>query len=51
MVTVERTIEPDRARHGEYRFSVDRYTDTCPLLKDVIHATVQHVADTGKGTS
>ena len=47
MVTVERTIEPDRARHEEYRFYVDRYIDTYPLLKDLIHETVRHVSGSG----
>ena len=44
MVSVERTIEPDPDRHEQYRFYVDRYVETYPLLKDVIHRTVEHVA-------
>jgi len=47
MVTVERTIQPDPARHEEYRFYVDRYIETYPLLRDVIHSTVRHAAATG----
>jgi ribulose kinase len=47
MVTVERTIQPDAARHEEYRFYVDKYIDTYPLLRDVIHDTVRHVAGSG----
>ena len=47
MVTVARTIEPDPARHEEYRFYVDRYIETYPLLKDVIHDTVRHTAESG----
>ena len=47
MVTVERTIQPDPARHEEYRFYVDRYIDTYPLLRDLIHETVRHVSETG----
>ena len=47
MVTVERTIEPDPVRHEEYRFFVDRYIETYPKLRDVIHQTVEHVAGAG----
>ena len=47
MVTVERTIEPDAARHEEYRFYVDRYIETFPLLRDTIHKTVRHVEGSG----
>jgi ribulose kinase len=44
MVHVERTIEPDRARHEEYAFYMDRYTELYPLVKDVMHKTTRHVA-------
>jgi len=46
-VTVERTVEPDPARHEEYRFYVDEYIETYPLLREVIHDTVRHVVDSG----
>ena len=44
MVHVERTIEPDRGRHEEYQFYVDRYIETYPQMKDLMHKTVRHVA-------
>jgi hypothetical protein len=47
LVTVERTIQPDAARHEEYRFDVDKYIDTCPLLREVIRDTVRHVSGAG----
>ena len=47
MVTVERTVEPDAARHEEYRFYVDKYIETYPLLREVIHEMVQHTSGSG----
>jgi FGGY-family pentulose kinase len=44
MVHVERTIEPDRERHEEYRFYLDRYIETYPRMMDVMHKTTRHVA-------
>jgi FGGY-family pentulose kinase len=44
MVHVERTIEPDPARHEEYRFYLDRYLETYPRMKDLMHQTTRHVA-------
>jgi FGGY-family pentulose kinase len=48
MVHTERTIEPDRDRHEEYRFWVDRYMDLYPAIKDVQHKVVRHVATADK---
>ena len=44
MVHTERTIEPDKARHEEYRFYLDRYVETYPRMMDVMHKTTRHVA-------
>jgi sugar (pentulose or hexulose) kinase len=44
MVDVERTIEPDRARHEEYRFYVDKYVETYPRMQELMHDVVRHVA-------
>jgi len=44
MVHVERQIEPDQSRHDEYRFFVDKYAQTYPKLKELVHETVRHVA-------
>jgi sugar (pentulose or hexulose) kinase len=47
MVHIERTIEPDPARHEEYKFYVDRYIETYPRMKEAMHMTTRHVAATG----
>lgn len=44
MVHVERQIEPDQKRHEEYQFFVDKYVETYPQMKDLMHETVRHVA-------
>jgi FGGY-family pentulose kinase len=44
MVHTERTIEPDRDRHEEYSFWVDRYIELYPSIKDVQHKVVRQVA-------
>ncbi len=44
MVHTERTLEPDPERHEAYRFFVDRYIETYPRMKDLMHQTVRHVA-------
>jgi ribulose kinase len=46
MVHIERTIEPDLARHEEYKFYVDRYIETYPRMKEAMHMTTRHVAAT-----
>jgi FGGY-family pentulose kinase len=46
MVHTERTIEPDPARHEEYQFWVERYIDTYPRMKDLMHEAVRHEAGT-----
>jgi ribulose kinase len=45
MVHVERTIEPDAARHEEYRFWVDRYQDLYAATKETTHRVVRHVSE------
>jgi ribulose kinase len=44
MVHTERVIEPDAARHEEYRFYVDRYVETYERMKEPMHKTTRHVA-------
>jgi FGGY-family pentulose kinase len=36
-------VEPDPQRHAEYQFFVDRYCDTYPLLRPLIHDMTDHV--------
>ena len=47
MVHTERTLEPDRDRHEEYKFYVDRYTETYERMKEPMHRTTRHVAAKG----
>jgi FGGY-family pentulose kinase len=44
MVHTERTIEPDSARHEEYSFYMDRYIETYPQMRELMHRTVRHIA-------
>jgi sugar (pentulose or hexulose) kinase len=44
MVHTERIIEPDPAAHEEYQFYVDKYVETYPRMRELMHETVQHVA-------
>ncbi|WP_119071052.1 FGGY-family carbohydrate kinase [Rubrobacter indicoceani] len=44
MVHDEGTIEPNPEAYEAYRFYVDRYIDTYPQMKELMHRTVEHVA-------
>jgi sugar (pentulose or hexulose) kinase len=44
MVHTADTIEPDPGRHEEYGFYVDRYLETYPQMKELMHKTERHVA-------
>ena len=44
MVHTADTIEPDPARHEEYKFYVDRYMEAYPQMKELMHKTERHVA-------
>jgi FGGY-family pentulose kinase len=48
MVHVERTIEPDPGRHAEYQFYLDRYIETYPRMRELMHETVRHVEESGR---
>ncbi len=48
MVHTSETIEPDQERHEEYQFYVDRYMETYPQMKELMHKTERHVASGGK---
>ena len=47
MVHTERQIEPDQARHEEYSFWLERYLEMYPGVKDVMHTTARHLAESG----
>jgi sugar (pentulose or hexulose) kinase len=38
------SFEPDRERHEEYKFYVDKYAETYPQMKDLMHEVSHHVA-------
>ena len=38
------TTEPDPERHEEYKFYVDRYLESYPQMKELMHKTERHVA-------
>ncbi len=43
MVQIDKEFLPNMENHKEYKFYMDRYIDTWPLMKDLIHKTVDHV--------
>jgi ribulokinase len=43
MVHIERTIEPDQARHEEYAFYMEQYVETYGRMKDLMHRMVRHL--------
>jgi sugar (pentulose or hexulose) kinase len=47
MVHTADTIEPDAERHEEYKFYVDRYLESYPQMKELMHKTERHVAGGG----
>ena len=47
MVHTERTLEPDPDRHEEYKFYVDRYTETYERMKEPMHRMTRHIAAKG----
>jgi sugar (pentulose or hexulose) kinase len=51
MVHEDRTIEPDKARHEEYQFYMERYAELYPAVKDEMHKVVNHVAQQGGAPS
>lgn len=44
MVHTSETIEPDAERHEEYRFYMERYMETYPRMKELMHKTQRHLA-------
>ena len=49
MVHVTNSIEPDPERHEEYKFYVDKYAETYPQMKDLMHEVSHHVASQDRG--
>lgn len=48
MVHTERTIQPDPEAHEEYRFFLDRYIETYPRMKELMHQVSLHEASKSK---
>ncbi len=44
MVHTENTIEPNQEAHEAYKFYVDRYIETYPAMRELMHKTVRHEA-------
>ncbi|HET7480516.1 MAG TPA: FGGY family carbohydrate kinase [Rubrobacteraceae bacterium] len=47
MVHTERTIEPNPEAHEAYQFYVDRYVETYPRMRELMHKVVGHEAAHG----
>lgn len=45
MVHETDTIEPDPARHEEYKFYVDAYAETYPQMRELVHRVSEKVAE------
>jgi FGGY-family pentulose kinase len=45
MVHETDTIEPDSARHEEYKFFVDAYAETYPRMRELVHRMTEKVAE------
>jgi sugar (pentulose or hexulose) kinase len=45
MVHETEVLEPDQARHEEYRFYVDAYAETYPRMRDLIRAVARRVGE------
>ena len=43
MVRVKKVIEPNLENTFKYKYFVDKYIDTYPLLKDLMHNMVEHI--------
>jgi ribulokinase len=42
MVKIRKTVEPDRERTQVYKYYVDKYIETYPQLKDLMHDMLRH---------
>lgn len=42
MVRRDKTYTPDTQAHEEYKFYMDRYIETWPAMRDIVHKTVKH---------
>ena len=42
MVRIDRKYVPNEEAHREYQFYMERYMETWPQMKTVVHKTVEH---------
>lgn len=44
MVRKDTEYKPDMKAHEEYKFYMERYMETWPQMRDIVHKTVDHGA-------
>lgn len=49
MVHETETLEPDRERHAAYAFFAQRYIETYPRMRELVHDVVREVSRRGRG--
>ncbi len=42
MVRIDKTYKPDMKAHEEYKFYMERYMETWPQMREIVHKTVEH---------
>lgn len=42
MVRIDKEFQPNMENHDKYKFYMDRYIETWPAMRDIVHATVDH---------
>ncbi|MBR0091930.1 MAG: sugar kinase, partial [Lachnospiraceae bacterium] len=42
MVRIDKTFTPDPKAHEEYQFYMERYMETWPQMREIVHKTVEH---------
>ena len=42
MIRVDKEFDPNPEAHKEYQFYMDRYMETWPQMRDIVHKTVDH---------
>jgi hypothetical protein len=50
MVHETETLEPDAERHREHGFFLERYVETYPRIRDLVHDVARHVRRRGTAT-
>ncbi|MGB4483137.1 MAG: FGGY family carbohydrate kinase [bacterium] len=45
MVKMDKVYEPNMENHEKYKFFVDKYIETWPRIRDLVHDTVRHITE------